>query len=54
MICFVASSGTQPTEGGRHPAAVAGRVESEDEEDDRSFAERVGEGHLEFSGLSRR
>ena len=54
MICLVASSGTQPTEGGRQPAVVAGRVESDDDEDDLSLAESVGEGHLEFSGLSRR
>lgn len=53
MICFVDSSGIQPTVGGRQ-GALAGRVESDEHEDDLSLAERVGDGQREFSGLSRR
>jgi len=50
MTCFVISSGTLPTEGGRI-LEVLGRVASEDDDPQRSMAERVGEGHLEVSGL---
>lgn len=52
MICFVASSGTQPTAGGSAAPFAIIRPDSDDEDRVRSLAESVGEGHLEFSGLS--